>query len=98
MDAADRARVEELRRQVNCEKGCRCVYLQVEALCKVDYDAGTGRLECREQSPAACQFAEACGEVYLCGCLLRKFIVSHFDEWAGHNIDLLRSAPGSGGQ
>ncbi len=67
-----RERIDKIREQMQCPRSFRCID---QGLCKAKDILMDNYLECLEPKPVACKFAHSFGEVYLCRCPLRVYLM-----------------------
>jgi len=93
MNADERARLEELRAQVACDKRFACVETALNDLCKAVYHTDVDILECQQRDPIPCKFTRTFRGIHACTCPLRKFIAQNFDKWSAESTAALRQTP-----
>ena len=92
IEASERQFLEELQKQVTCDKHFACINSVVTDLCEGKYHPDLDILECLEKTNVPCKFARSFGCTFVCTCPLRRLIAKNFDRWSGDNTAVLRQA------
>jgi hypothetical protein len=89
--------LEELKSQVKCPRDFMCVGAALEDLCRAEFDAQSGILEClgcHDPGPIPCPFAKPFAAAFACTCPLRIYIAQHFDQWSAESTSVLKARSG----
>jgi hypothetical protein len=90
IEESERELLDELRKQVACERKFVCVNSAFATLCEGKYHTDLDLLECLEKSQATCKFARPFGCTLVCTCPLRRLIAKNFDRWSAEATAVLR--------
>ena len=66
----DPEKLEQIKREVDCPKGCKC--LEEETECKAKKLILSNFIECLEDEPDKCKFAIRYGRIYFCKCPVKN--------------------------
>lgn len=87
MDSELIIELEELRQQVNCANGYRCVKESLNNYSINLCSAISGTMSCLESKCKDCPYMKEHAHSYVCRCPLRKFIILNFPELTGYNFE-----------
>ncbi len=74
-----RKKIEELIGQMQCPKDFKCAESGFENLCKARDLGLESYLECLEDNPSRCLFAQSFGNKYYCRCPLRVYLAKQLN-------------------
>jgi len=89
IDAHGRKQLEELQKQVACEKKFACVDSALADLCKGIYHTELDIFECSNDTETPCSFCRPFGGTFVCTCPLRRLIARNFDRWSAESTGVL---------
>ena len=92
IEVNEREHLEELRKQVTCEKNFACINSAVADLCEGKYHTDLDILECLAKTQVPCEFARPFGCTLVCACPLRRLIARNFDRWSAETTAVRRQA------
>jgi hypothetical protein len=80
MNIEDKKKIEELQKQIQCEKQFECTKIDLDSLCKARHHFEFNELECMAETDD-CSFAVNNPPMRICTCPLRKFIAVNLSKW-----------------
>jgi len=72
--------IEEIIKQISCDKGVRCYKSGFKNLCKARDIGLDSYLECLEENPQDCKFSLFFGYSHFCQCPLRIYLAKRIKE------------------
>jgi len=79
MEDAHRIRIKEIKGEMDCPKGFRCLSPESESICKAKDLGMEEYLECLEPKAWSCTFAVAFGSGHFCRCPMRLYLAKSLD-------------------
>ena len=74
MKDKDKKKIEEMMREIQCQKNFKCAKSGFEHLCEAKDIGMKDFLECHEENPLDCSFAMMSGKSHYCTCRIRIHI------------------------
>jgi hypothetical protein len=73
-------KIEEIKKNIECPKGFRCLKLNVEDLCRARDLGMDNYLECNDKTGVLCAFSISFGDSLFCKCPMRVYIKKKYNE------------------